>query len=128
MTDSILDTTKQMLGIPVEETGFDVDIMTHINAVFSTLTQLGVGPEDGYMIDGNTTEWSDYLGTDPKLNSVKTYMVLRVRLMFDPPSTSFQIESFKGLAEELEWRLNVNREGDAWVDPQPSTTPDEDEL
>ena len=109
MADSILDTTKKLLGLDPSYDVFDVDIITHINTVFFTLQQLGVGPVGGFSIVDNTATWDDYIGTD-QINGVKSYTFIRVRLLFDPPATSFAIDSLKKQAEELEWRLNVQQE------------------
>lgn len=122
MTDSILNSTKKVLGLDDEYTPFDVDIIMHINSVFSTLHQLGLGPDGGFMIEDDEAEWSDFLGTDDRLNSVKTYMYLRVRTLFDPPSTSYHLEALKEQFRELEWRLNVVREGDKWIDENLTVT------
>ena len=111
-TDSILDSTKKILGIEADYPAFDLDIITHINSVFFTLQQLGVGPEGGFAIEDNTKTWTQYLGVGAlNFSAVKSYVYLRVRLMFDPPATSFAIDSLKKQAEEFEWRLNVQREG-----------------
>lgn len=107
MSTSILTSTKKILGIEESYTVFDSDIVMHINSVFSTLTQLGVGPSYGFMIEDADAVWSDFLGDDPRLNPVKTYVYLRVRLLFDPPTTSFLIASYQEQIKELEWRLNV---------------------
>jgi hypothetical protein len=125
MTDSILTSTKKILGIAEDYEAFDVDVLTHINSVFSTLNQLGIGPEEGFAIEDAVATWSDFLGDDLRLNNVKTYVYLRVRLLFDPPTTSFLIASLNEQAKELEWRINVQREGDAWVDPDPPLVLDE---
>lgn len=117
MSDSILTSTKKALGLDENYTAFDPDIIMHINSVFSTLTQLGLGPEDGFMIEDSTATWDDFLDGDLKSNSVKTYMYLRVRMIFDPPVTSFHLSAIKEQFQELEWRLNVVREETAWVDP-----------
>jgi len=109
--DSILDTTKKALGLISEYTAFDTDILMHINSVFSTLAQLGIGPEEGFSIEDKDAVWADFLGEDKRLNSVKSYMYLRVRMLFDPPATSFVQDSMKKQIEEFEWRLNVHREG-----------------
>jgi hypothetical protein len=114
---SILTSTKKILGLTESDENFDQDVITHINAVFSTLNQLGIGPEDGYMIEDKTATWDAFLGTDKRLNSVKTYMYLRVRLLFDPPTTSYLISSLQEQLKEIEWRLNVYREGTAWTNP-----------
>ena len=105
-SDSILDTTKKLLGFESDYTAFDLDIITHINTVFFTLTQLGVGPSQGFFITDKESTWEEFTGLD-NLNAVKSYMGLRVRLLFDPPTSSFAMESFKKQAEELEWRLHV---------------------
>lgn len=113
---SILNTTKKALGLDPEYSAFDSDVLLHINGVFFTLNQLGVGPVDGFSIDDDTTTWVDYLGDyDKNLNAVKAYVFLRVRLLFDPPTTSFAIDSMKKQGEELEWRLNVHVENRASV-------------
>lgn len=116
-SDSILTSTKKILGITEDYTAFDVDILTHINTVFSVLHQLGIGPEAGFVIESAEPTWDAFLGDDPLLNSVKTYVYLRVRILFDPPATSFLLASMKEQYQELEWRLNVKREGESWTDP-----------
>lgn len=117
MSSSILTSVKKVLGIAEDYEAFDVDIVMHINSVFNTLNQLGIGPENGFMIEDATSTWEDFLGEDVLLNQVKTYTCLRVRLIFDPPATSFAIDAFKEQIKELEWRMNVYREEGAWVDP-----------
>lgn len=117
MEDSILRSTKKILGIDPEYTVFDLDIITHINTAFSTLNQLGVGPVNGFAIEDDTAVWSDYTVDELKFNAVKTYVHLRVRLIFDPPTTSYLINAFEKQVEQLEWRLNVSREETDWVDP-----------
>ena len=119
MTDSILDSTKKNLGIAPTDTTFDVDIIMHINSVFSTLEQLGVGPAGGFAIVDDTAVWSDFLGTDHRLNQVKTYMYLRVRLIFDPPQSSYAVTAMQEQIKEHEWRLNVIMEATLWTDPDP---------
>lgn len=119
MENSILKSTKKILGLDPEYTVFDLDIITHINSTFSTLTQLGVGPVDGFSIEDDSAEWADFINDDLKLNSVKTYVYLKVRLVFDTPTTSYLIAAFEKQISELEWRLNVNREDTDWVDPDP---------
>lgn len=123
MSDSILWSIKKVLGIDPDYTAFDLDILLHINSVFSTLAQLGVGPEEGFMIEDATTRWSDFMAPDPRYNSVKTYVFLRVRILFDPPGTSFLLEAYRKQIDELEWRLNVTREDDEWTPPTISTVP-----
>ena len=105
--ESILTSIKKMLGIAEEYEHFDPDIIMHINTVFTILCQIGVGPAGGFRIEGEDAEWSDYLDDNILLESVKTYMHMRVRLMFDPPQSSAAIESMNRLINELEWRLSV---------------------
>lgn len=117
MEPSILKSTKKILGVGEADTSFDVDIMTHINAVLSVLTQVGIGPNNGYMIEDDTATWDAFIGTDPRLNLVKTYLYLKVRLLFDPPGTSYAIDAMEKQIAEFEWRLNVMREEESWTDP-----------
>lgn len=117
MAQSILDNVKKMVGVDPSLTVFDLDILTHINSVFADLEQLGIGPVGGYMIEDNVPTWDAFLGNDPRLSSVKSYVYFRVRLMFDPPQTSYLIESLNKQVEKMEWRLNVTREGGSWIDP-----------
>lgn len=117
METSILNSTKKILGISPDYTAFDHDILTHINTAFSTLTQLGVGPPEGFMIEDDSAIWIDFIENDLQFNSVKSYVFLKVRLLFDPPTTSYLIEACERQIRELEWRLNVHREEHGWVDP-----------
>lgn len=109
-TDSILETTKKLVGLEPDYEEFDVEILTHINSVFFTLQQLGVGPVNGFSIDDDTAVWADFIVAD-QIQAVKSYMGLKVRLLFDPPTTSFTLDAMKNLALEFEWRLNVQQEG-----------------
>lgn len=109
--ESILDSTKKALGVGFDYDVFDHDIIMHINSVFFTLNQLGIGPTEGFRIESDAEQWNTFLGNDDNLNAVKTYVYLRVRYLFDPPSTSFVLNSLKEQIQELEWRLNVYREG-----------------
>jgi hypothetical protein len=119
MTDSILDGTKKVLNVDSSYTAFDEQIILFINGVFSTLNQLGVGPEAGFMISDKNAVWSDFLGGDPRLSHIKNYMYLRVRMLFDPPTLGYVIDAMKEQIKELEWRINVQREHVAWIDPDP---------
>lgn len=117
MSDSILTSTKKALGIDESYDVFDTDILMHINSVFSTLQQLGVGPKDGFAIHNAEAKWDDFLDGDLRLNNVKSYMYVRVRLLFDPPGTSYLINSLDKQAEEMAWRLNVSREQSDYENP-----------
>ena len=113
MVESILTSIKKLLGITEEYTHFDPDIIMHINTVFMTLNQLNVGPSGGFMIEDKTTTWDEYIdtGSDPgklnQLSAVKSYMHLKVKLLFDPPLGSAVMESMNRMINELEWRLNA---------------------
>lgn len=125
MAASILDDVKKTLGVDPSYTVFDGQIIMHINTVFSILNQLGIGSDFGYQIADNTATWDLFIGLDPQLNDVKTYVSMRVRMFFDPPTNSFVIAAMEKQIQELEWRINVKREGVSWVDPNPPTDPDE---
>lgn len=105
--DSILTSIKKLLGIAEEYTQFDDDIIMHINTVFLNLTQLGVGPQEGFLIEDDVADWEDFIEDNTQLQAVKSYMYLKVKLLFDPPLSSTVIESMNRMIAELEWRLNV---------------------
>lgn len=119
MTTSILTSVKKVLGLDADYKAFDADITMFIDGVFDTLRQLGIGPDDGFSLEGETTTWEDYFNGRQQINAIKTYVYLRVRLLFDPPATSFAIASMEKQVQELEWRLNVQREEARypWVRP-----------
>jgi hypothetical protein len=120
MEPSILNSVKKVLGIAAEYLAFDQDILMHINTALATLTQLGVGPATGFTVDDVSDDWSDFVDpTDHQYNAVKSYVFLRVRMLFDPPQTSYLINAQNDQIKELEWRLNVHREETGWVDPDP---------
>lgn len=131
MSDSILTSVKKILGLAEDYTIYDLDITMHINSALATLTQLGIGPQDGFAIEDATSTWDDFLATTTspiQLNPVKTYVCLRVRLIFDPPATSFAIDSFQKQINELEWRLNIVRETTDWTDPDPEVVEDWEQV
>lgn len=107
MEESILTSIKRMLGPSEDYDYFDPDLIIHINSVFMVLTQLGVGPSEGFSIKDKTTVWSDFISDISKFEAVKTYVYLRVKLLFDPPLTSSVMEAMKSQISELEWRMNV---------------------
>lgn len=110
--DSILTSVKFMLGITEDYEYFDSIIIIHINSVFNILTQLGAGPETGFQIEDKYALWSDFTSDEVLLNTVKTYMYLKVRLLFDPPTSSVMLDSTRNLVSELEWRINITAEQD----------------
>lgn len=121
MTNSILDSTKKILGLDAGYTAFDLDVITHINSALATLNQLGIGPENGFAITDSTSTWDEVLGAFKNYNLAKSYVYLRVRLLFDPPNTSFVLTALNEQLRELEWRLSVDRESRDWVAPMPPT-------
>lgn len=110
MEASVLASTKKILGVASNYTAFDLDIITHINSAFSTLNQLGVGPEDGFFIEDDQAIWSDLELPQNQLTMVRTYIFLKTRVMFDPPTTSFLIDAMNKQIAEHEWRLSLYRE------------------
>lgn len=109
-TDSILTSIKKLLGLTEECTEFDADIIMHINSVFLTLQQIGVGPEEGFAISDSSQTWNDFIPEGLILNSIKSYMSLKVRLLFDPPASSVVVESMNRMVDQFEWRINVAAE------------------
>lgn len=105
--DSILTTIKKLLGITEEYTHFDHDIIIAINSVFMILNQLGVGPTSCYAISGDTEEWTDFTEDIETINLVKTYIYMKVKLIFDPPTSSILKSALDEQIKEYEWRLNV---------------------
>lgn len=108
--DSILTSIKKLLGIDEDYEQFDVDLIMHINSVMAILTQLGVGPENGFSIHSKDDVWSDFLSDSPRLGFVKSYVNLKVRLLFDPPTGSALIEAIDRQIGELEWRILAEAE------------------
>jgi hypothetical protein len=124
--NSILGTTKKALGLAEDYTPFDPELIMHINSVLADLNQLGIGPGLGFMIEDGTATWDQFLGptvppatvvdppvppvADPRFNSVKSYMFLKVRMLFDPPGVGYVLTAMEKLIEQAEWRINVARE------------------
>ena len=105
--DSILTSVKKLLGIEEDYTHFDADIIMHINTVFMILNQLGVGPEEGFSITDKTSVWDDYIADLQNFEAVKSYMFLKVKMLFDPPTGSAVTESYNRTISELESRLSM---------------------
>lgn len=110
MDKSILISIKKLLGIAKEYTAFDADIIIHINSALMILSQLGVGPDEGFKISSDKEKWDDYIDEDDDLESVKTYIYLKVKQVFDPPQHGPTLEALKESIREYEWRLNVQAE------------------
>lgn len=124
MTDSILKSIRKVVGVGPEDDSFDIDLIMHINSVLSILHQLGIGPDEGFMIENEVPTWAQFIGDEKTLNPVKSYVYLRVRLLFDPPQNSFLVTSMENQVKEMEWRLNVRREEVKypWQDPSTMTS------
>lgn len=121
--DSILQSVKKLLGISEEYDHFDQDIMLHINSVFSILFQLGVGPDEPFQIEDEDATWDQFLDDLAMIDCVKSYVYLRVKNLFDPPTTSFNLDAVKNMISELEWRMTVMMESEninQSVDPNES--------
>ena len=108
--ENILDSIKKLLGIDEMDLNFDQELIMHINSVFMVLNQLGVGPVGGFKISSNEEVWTDFVSTRLDLESVKSYIYLKVRLLFDPPQNSFLVGAIEKQIEENEWRLQVQVE------------------
>jgi hypothetical protein len=122
MSDSILTSTKKVLGIAEDYEVFDPDILMHINSILAVVRQLGVGPTGGFpSVQDADTVWTDFYGDDPDYDLIRTYVFLRVRILFDPPATSFLLDALTQQYKELEWRINMKREVDLAARP---TLPD----
>ena len=111
--DSILTSVKKIIGISEEDESFDTDLIMHINSVLMILNQLGVGPEDGFSITDKSAVWTDLIGDNKLIEAVKTFVGLKVRLIFDPPTSSAVLDSINKTISELEWRINVMVENKA---------------
>ena len=123
--DSILTSIKKLLGITEEYEHFDADLIMHINSVFMVLTQLGIGPDRGFTIKDDSAIWADFVPEEPVLEAVKSFVYLKVKLLFDPPLNSSVIESMNRQISEFEWRINIaaeslNRESSETEQPNTS--------
>lgn len=108
--ESILTSIKLLLGITEDYEAFDQQIIAHINSVFMILTQLGVGPPEGFMITSKIDTWNEFVSDEKKMQLVKSYTYLKVKMLFDPPSTSAVMDSTNRMINEFEWRLNSQAE------------------
>jgi hypothetical protein len=108
--ESILDTVKKMVGVSLEDTAFDVDLIVGINSAIMALTQLGVGPAEGFIISDKEAKWADFLGATIQLEPVKMYVYLQVKMGFDPPQTSFVLDAMNRQLSELAFRINLQVE------------------
>lgn len=110
--ESILLSVKDALGIETGVEVWDPELIMFINAVFVTLHQIGVGPDEPYSITGSSETWADFGGDEAGLGAIQAYTYLKVRLLFDPPTTTTMFNALSDVAKEYEWRLNVHKEGE----------------
>lgn len=109
--ESILVYVKKLLGIQSDYNHFDPDIIYGINAAFAILTQLGVGPEDGFSISDDSTIWNEFVSDTTRLSLIKEYVCLKTRMLFDPPTSNVLADSINKTISEYEFRLNVASDG-----------------
>jgi hypothetical protein len=104
--DSILNTIKKLLGIDATDTSFDTDIIIGINSAIFSLSQMGIGPNNSFILTSVDQKWSDYIGNSSiNLEGIKNYLYLKTKMIFDPPTSSTTIEAFNDNIKELEWRM-----------------------
>lgn len=108
--DSILNSIKKLIGISEDDSCYDTDLIIHINSAFMILNQIGVGPDSGFSIRDKTSTWDEFTNNDLELESVKTYVYQKVKLCFDPPTSSVAIDALEKSIKEIEWRLNVAKD------------------
>lgn len=108
--DSILLTIKKLLGLDECYTPFDEDIRVHINSALMTLNQLGVGPKKPFVVTGDSETWDQFLLSSEQFEAVKSFIYLSVKIVFDPPSTSYVLDAYKRQIDEYAWRLRVQKE------------------
>lgn len=109
-SDSILISVKKKLGLEEEYTPFDDELIMDINTSLATLTQAGIGPREGFEITGDAETWTEFIGSDPRLNMIKTYTALDVKLLFDPPQSGAAMELIKEKIAEYLYRMNIHEE------------------
>ena len=108
--ESILTSIKKLVGIAEDYTVFDTDFIIYINSAFATLNQLGIGPVEGFSIVDASSKWSDYGVATPMLDHVKSYVYLKVKTIFDPPTSPTVLDAYNRMIQETEWRLKVASE------------------
>jgi len=117
---TILDDVKLDLGLPPDYDVYDPSVQRHINTAIARLVQLGIGPPQGFRLKTGTETWEQFLGATEEFEDAKGYIFQRVKLMFDPPATSFHIAAVEKQLEELAWTLNAKWEVTGWTPPTPS--------
>lgn len=107
LSDSILTSEKKLLGITEDYEEFDAELIVHINTIFGTLEQLGINSGTKFKIQDKFAVWTDFISDSEMIEEIKSYMYLRLRLLFDPPANSFVVNAFQEQIKEFEWRINV---------------------
>lgn len=126
--ESILSSIKNLLGISEDDHSFDQELRIHINSVFSILNQLGVGPDEPFILDDETHTWNEFIGKNKRIEMVKSYVYLKVLLIFDPPQSSSRVDSIKRQIDEYEWRLTNDIVDDETTDVPIEDITDGDEV
>lgn len=108
--DSILGTIKTALAISLDETSFDAELCIHINSVINALAQIGIGPKTGFLVTGSVQSWDDYIQNDLTKQMVKSYMFMKIKVLFDPPQSGATMEAYNKQIAEYEWRLQTQKE------------------
>lgn len=121
--DSILYSTKKVLGLNWDYTAFDTDVIIHINTALSDLVDIGVGPAEGFAISDESATWDDFLGDNLHYEPAKTFVWLKTKTFFDPPEGRYAIAATDGQLAQMLWRLGVNRENAEWINPNPASVP-----
>lgn len=107
MEESILESVKKMLGVLIDDTAFDAELISHINAAISELTQIAVGPDEGFLVTGYNEVWSNFVSNVSQMSSAREYIFSKVRLLWDPPSNSFVCDALTKAKDEAYWRLFI---------------------
>lgn len=122
LEESILNTIKDMLGVSKDDFSFDTDIIVHINTALMTLQQYGIGQKEGFRITDASQTWGEFLPEEKKVDATKTYVWLKVKMVFDPPQNSFVMSAYEEQARELEYRIKEQ------VEAYPGTVPESEET
>jgi len=113
--ESILNSVKKIVNVSLEDDSFDQDLIIYTNTILAVLTQMGVGPVEGFVITGEEETWDDFVGDDIRIQLIKTYVGLRVRMMFDPPTNSSAVQAFDNSIQETQWRIYAMTNYGGWT-------------
>lgn len=110
ISESILNSVKKMLGISPDISAFDVDIIANINAGISILTQVGVGPDTGFVVTSGDETYEEYLIRPNEYKMVNMFLFLKTKIAFDPPTSATLMQAYKEQMDEYLWRLQVDHD------------------